>query len=88
MTSTQFFTWLYNGGCMLIAIGMELLADSDFIAIIPPRYKHAVAIASLVAMAIRSKKNLTINRDGTPDSVAYVPPGQAAAPMTAKKPGQ
>lgn len=73
MTTTQFLNWLYNGICLAIAVGSELLADSDFLAMIPPKYKHAVAVLSMVAMIYKSKNNLKINRDGTPDSVPYQP---------------
>lgn len=71
MTKTQFFNWLQNGICAAFAIGSELLADPNFVGAFPPRYAHAVAIAALIAMVSKSRKNLSINPDGTPATIAY-----------------
>lgn len=74
MTKTQFLSWLFNGICALIAAGGEFLADTPNVAsYFPPKYAHAIAVASMLAIALKAQRNLKINRDGTPDVVAYVP---------------
>lgn len=74
MTSTQFFNWLHNGICAAFAVGAELLADPNFVGAFPPKYAHAVSTAALIAIVAKSRKNLTINPDGTPANVAYQKP--------------
>ena len=77
MTSTQFFNWLHTGICAAFAIGAELLADPNFVGAFPPKYAHAVTIAGVIALAAKSRKNLTINPDGTPATIAYQKPQEA-----------
>lgn len=75
MTKTQFLSWLFTVACALGAAGLEFFADTPNVAnYFPPKYAHAIAVLSMLAIIIKAQRNLKINRDGTPDTVSYVPP--------------
>lgn len=70
----KLLTTIWNLVCIAAAFGSELLADPQMLNLFPPKYAHAITLAALSAMWLRSHWNLLVNPDGTPASVAYTPP--------------
>jgi hypothetical protein len=76
LTSTQVWIFVQQLALALTAIAAEILADPQIVGLFPPKYAHGLAVVALIGMKLRSMKNLTINPDGTPATIAYVPPGE------------
>jgi hypothetical protein len=59
-------TFWINLICALAAAGSELIADQTIIGLFPPRIAHGITAVALVAIWIRSHKNIFVNWDGSP----------------------
>ena len=68
MSKTQIINTVYGLICLVAALGAEL----GEIPFLPPRAKHYVAGASVVALWLKGHWNLFINPDGSPAAASYV----------------
>lgn len=74
MKNIKLLTTLWNLTCFVAAFGSEVMADPQMMGLFPPKYAHVITMVALVAMWLRGHWNILVNADGTPSTVAYVPP--------------
>lgn len=72
MTVTQVLNHVYSIACLIVAIGAELLGDPLVSGLLPHQVAHVLAVASVLALAVKNHKNLFINPDGTDAAKPYV----------------
>ena len=70
ITKTQLLNAAYAVVCGVAALG----AETDSIPLLPDRWKHYVAMASMAAMWLKSHWNFSVNPNGTPASQPYAVP--------------